>query len=245
MDSKNKAIAGIVMAAGKGSRMAPLTNQTPKPLAKIQGKTLLEINMVKIAPLVDYFVIVIHYLGQQIVEYIGNEFDGKPVFYIDSQSPVTGSLGAFRFGFYAQERTAIYDDVVLINSDNILDDEFYRLFKNQIMINRQISCYMAYPEPDHTKLLSQGVFVVDDSSHLVRVAEKSPVFVSDLCNVGLYYFPNKVKEFLTLRCPSPNGEELITDLMTRYIQKYPVKILSCDSYYYPLSTVEDLTKAKI
>jgi UDP-N-acetylglucosamine diphosphorylase / glucose-1-phosphate thymidylyltransferase / UDP-N-acetylgalactosamine diphosphorylase / glucosamine-1-phosphate N-acetyltransferase / galactosamine-1-phosphate N-acetyltransferase len=243
MQSK-KQIAGIIMAAGKGSRMTPLTNNTPKPLARVNGKTLLEINMEKLEPLVDYFVIVINYLGKQIIDFVGNGFKGKRVYFVDSLSPVTGSAGAFRFGVFANELT-LDSDYILINSDNILGNEFYNKLQSFVSASRETACFMTYPEENKEKLKSQGVFQIDKNSNLVKIIEKSPVFVSNLSNVGLYYFPNKIKELLELKNSIVDKEELITDLIELYVKKNPIKIISCSDYYYSLSTVDDLTKAKI
>jgi UDP-N-acetylglucosamine diphosphorylase / glucose-1-phosphate thymidylyltransferase / UDP-N-acetylgalactosamine diphosphorylase / glucosamine-1-phosphate N-acetyltransferase / galactosamine-1-phosphate N-acetyltransferase len=239
-----KQIAGIIMAAGRGSRMVPLTNSIPKPLARVDGKTLLEINMTKLEPLVDFFVIVISYLGEQIRSFVGYNFNNKKVYYVDSLSPVTGSAGAFRFGVFANEFT-INSDYILSNSDNILGKEFYDKLHNYISVNRDSTCFMTSPEPDIEKLKTQGVFQIDKNSNLIKVVEKSPVFVSNLSNVGLYYFPNKVKGYLELKKLAEDKEELITDLIETYLQNNTVKIVSCYDYYYSISTMEDLTKAKI
>jgi NDP-sugar pyrophosphorylase family protein len=240
----NRQIAGIIMAAGKGSRMSPLTDFIPKPLALVNNKTLLEINMEKLEPIVDYFVIVINYLGDLIVDFVGNSFKGKRVYFVDSLSPVTGSAGAFRFGVFANKFT-LDSDYILINSDNILGNEFYNKLQSFVSVNRETACFMTYPEEDKEKLKSQGVFQTDKDSNLVKIIEKSPVFVSNLSNVGLYYFPNKVKELLKFKNSVAEKEELITDLIEIYLHENPIKIISCSDYYYSLSTVDDLTKAKI
>jgi NDP-sugar pyrophosphorylase family protein len=239
-----KQIAGIIMAAGKGSRMHPLTNSIPKPLAKVNGITLLEINMTKLESLVDYFVIVISHLGDQIRDFVGDKFKDKKVYFVDSISPVTGSTGAFRFGVFANEFT-LHSDYILSNSDNILGDEYYYQLHSYISCNRNEACFMAFLEVDKEKLKSQGVFQIDKNFNLTEVIEKSPIFVSNLSNVGLYYFPNKVIDLLKHKNPIENKEELITDLIGLYLQNHIIKILLCSDYYYSLSTVEDLTKAKI
>lgn len=61
----------MVLAAGLGKRMRPLTESTPKPLIKVAGKTLLDRGLDKLAGAgVQNSVVNVHYLGAQIVEHV-------------------------------------------------------------------------------------------------------------------------------------------------------------------------------
>ncbi|MBT5164494.1 MAG: nucleotidyltransferase family protein, partial [Candidatus Thioglobus sp.] len=63
----------MILAAGRGERMMPLTENTPKPLIKVKGITLIEhsINALKKAGIID-IVINIAYLGEQIKTHLGD-----------------------------------------------------------------------------------------------------------------------------------------------------------------------------
>lgn len=63
----------MILAAGKGERMRPLTDITPKPLLKAAGKTLIEYNIENlVAAGFTEIVINVAYLGQQIKDYCGD-----------------------------------------------------------------------------------------------------------------------------------------------------------------------------
>ena len=63
----------FILAAGKGERLKPLTNEIPKPLIKIKGKPLLEWSIIKLRSAgIKEIVINVHHLGDQIINYFGN-----------------------------------------------------------------------------------------------------------------------------------------------------------------------------
>ncbi len=75
----------IILAAGNGVRMRPLTYKVPKPMAKVGKKSLVEHNIEKLPDEVDEIIFVIGYLAEQIMDYFGNEFLGKKITYIKQE----------------------------------------------------------------------------------------------------------------------------------------------------------------
>ena len=85
----------FILAAGKGERLKPLTNDCPKPLILIKGKPLLEWNLIKLRSAgINEVVINLHYLGEEIIKYFGNgkSFDMKIVY--SEESELLGTGGA-------------------------------------------------------------------------------------------------------------------------------------------------------
>src|SRR6478609_4853493 len=62
----------IILAAGKGTRLRPHTESTPKPLLPVQGRPILDW-IVGALPPVDRLVVVVNYLAEQIEEYLGTQ----------------------------------------------------------------------------------------------------------------------------------------------------------------------------
>jgi len=65
----------MILSAGMGSRMGPLTQKIPKPLLKIGNQTLLEIQLNKLIQAgISQFLINVSYLGDQIIEFVSNKY---------------------------------------------------------------------------------------------------------------------------------------------------------------------------
>ena len=73
----------IILAAGKGERMKPLTLTTPKPLLKIKDKPVIEYVIEALPPEVDEVIVVIRHLGEKIRQYLGSEFKGRKIFFAE------------------------------------------------------------------------------------------------------------------------------------------------------------------
>ncbi len=72
----------LVFAAGRGTRLRPVTDETPKPLVEIGDRPLLERCLRAVTEAgVDHLVIVVGYRSEEIVDAIGSSFDGVPVSY--------------------------------------------------------------------------------------------------------------------------------------------------------------------
>lgn len=83
----------VVLAAGRGTRLAPLTNTTPKPLLPVGSHPLLAHILDALPEEISEIIVVVGYRGEQIKERIGTTWNGRPVQYV-SQEPLNGTAHA-------------------------------------------------------------------------------------------------------------------------------------------------------
>ncbi|MCX4267584.1 MAG: HAD-IIIA family hydrolase [Lachnospiraceae bacterium] len=115
----------VIMAGGKGSRIASIVSDVPKPMISICGKPILQhqIECLKNQNIIK-IILVIGYKGTQIKEYFadGRQF-GVEIQYIEEETPL-GTAGAL---YYLKDQ--IKEDFLLINGDIIFDIDIERFFK--------------------------------------------------------------------------------------------------------------------
>ena len=88
----------MILAAGKGERMRPLTDHTPKPLLQVAGKALIEHHIVRLARAgFDELVINVSHLGQQIMDHCGGGGRwGVQIHYSPEEEPLETAGGIQR-----------------------------------------------------------------------------------------------------------------------------------------------------
>src|SRR3989304_1373445 len=100
----------VILAAGRGERVMPLTAKTPKPLLKVNGLPIIDYILASLPEEIDEIIIVIKYLGDKIVKHIGKR---KEVKY------VTGSDEGNVYSFLATRDYLKDERFLLIYGDEI------------------------------------------------------------------------------------------------------------------------------
>ncbi len=111
----------ILLCAGKGTRLRPLTDRIPKPLVPLAGSSPLERSLHILPARIDRVILVVGHLGHVIQERIGSYSQGRDVVYVE-QKPLNGTGGALR-----QARMHIRSELFLVmNGDDLYDQEDLR-----------------------------------------------------------------------------------------------------------------------
>ncbi|MDD3945069.1 MAG: nucleotidyltransferase family protein [Bacteroidales bacterium] len=120
-------IDAVIMAGGKGVRLRPLTEKTPKPLLPVGGKAIIDHNIDR---LISYGVkninVTVNYLGEQLEEHF-KEPKGEVQIQTVREPNFLGTIGSIRF-----VKELSNDTVLVMNSDlftNINYEDFYLHFK--------------------------------------------------------------------------------------------------------------------
>ena len=116
----------MILAAGFGKRLGHLTQSTPKPLIKVKGQPLIKYHLSKLLA-ADYSQIVIntHYLSDEIINYVKNEFDNDPRIIFSIEKEILGTGGGIKKALHHFGN----DDFLVLNSD-IYSDLDYKYFKS-------------------------------------------------------------------------------------------------------------------
>lgn len=123
-------IDALIMAGGRGERLKPLTDNTPKPLLKIGEKPIIEHNIDRLVSYgVDDIWLSVRYLGDQLVDFFGEGLNkGIRIKYVWENEPLgtAGALGLIE--------DFVHDHILMMNSDlltNIDFEDFFMFFQRE------------------------------------------------------------------------------------------------------------------
>ena len=189
---------GVVLAAGQGTRMRPLTDRRPKPLLPVAGRPLLAHVFDACLYVVDEFVVVVGYRGSDVVDRFGEAYEGIPITYVEQADPA-GTAHAI-----AQARDVVDDRFVVLNGDVLVDAALPKA-----LADAGGTAIATTPVADPR---SYGVVSVDDGS-MSAIVEKPDDPPTNLANVGCYAFDPDVFEYIDRTTKSERGEYEITDTL--------------------------------
>lgn len=193
----------IILAAGRGTRLQPLTNTIPKPMIQICGKPILQYLIENIYTYVDEIIIVVKYKQEKIIDYFGDNFQWVKISYIQ-QSEEKWTAAALKWIQTQDDVFILYWDSIISQKDmkNILESQKYWVFAQKV--------------EDPSKY---GIFQTDENNKILSVIEKPQEFIWDLANLWGFKMTAKILDFIENIDLSPRWEYELTDAINMYIKE--------------------------
>ena len=207
---------GIILAAGKGTRLMPATIPASKPLLPLYDK-----------PMIYYPLETLIRLGIKDILFIVQEDDllifkktfgsGSDVglnFSYEIQNVQRGIADAY----FIADKYLDGSPSVLALSDNIFLGKKYFDYANSALLKMQDlgGSVFGLPVPDPEKF---GVIELDENNNIIGIEEKPSKPKSNLIIPGFYFFDSDASQYAKTLKPSNRGELEITDLIEIYLSK--------------------------
>ena len=181
----------LILAAGYATRLYPLTENFPKPLLEVKGKTILDwlVDDIDSSGLVDQYIVISNH---KFVGHFEKWAAGKKqniVVFDDGTSTNETRLGAVKDIQFAIDTLKLDDDLLIIAGDNVLD--FSLTMFIQYALQKKTSCIMRYYEPKLERLKKSGVVVTEDDGLVIGMKEKPEKPQSTWCCPPFYFIVKK------------------------------------------------------
>ncbi len=208
----------VILAAGEGTRMHPLTTSCPKVMLSVANRPVLEhiIISAKDAGITD-FVCVVGYMGDAVRNYFGN-----------------GSSLGVRIDYVEQKEQLGTADAIYAVRD-LVEGRFVVLNGDAIIKSSDIRSLMDYKEDIVLALkklknpAGYGV-VKTKGSEIVEIIEKPEHNIGNLVNAGIYLFPDLIFDTIRTTEKSVRGEYEITDSINALVGNVRVSYLMLDTW---------------
>jgi bifunctional UDP-N-acetylglucosamine pyrophosphorylase/glucosamine-1-phosphate N-acetyltransferase len=217
----------ILLAAGLGTRLRPHTLKTPKPLLPVQGRPILDWIVAALPTSVDRLVVVVHYLAEQVEEYLKRQTRVRDWVIVPQGDP-RGTGDALR-----RCQSHIRSDRFLVLNG---DDLFGAADLAELAARPAGVLVHTVDEPRRF-----GIAFLQPDGTLEKLVEKPDLPPPQLANTGAYLFPRSVFD-LEIRL-SPRGEYEITDYVSQLAAKAPFHVVRA-SFWFPIGTEEAWNRAE-
>ena len=184
----------LILCAGYAVRLYPLTINTPKPLLKIAGKSMIEhilYRVGEVSHIDDVYIVTNNKFYNNFVKWSKNYKSNKNIEIInDNTNSNEGRLGAIGDMHFVINKKNIKDDLLVIAGDNLF--EFSLLHMNKLFEEKKKSVIGLYDIKDEEKVAKKlGVAIIDDSSKIIDFEEKPEKPKSTLAATCCYMLTKK------------------------------------------------------
>lgn len=221
----------VIMAAGEGSRMKPLTDTTPKPLLKICGKTIIEHNIEWVIDAFDEIYMIVKYKKEKFSEYFWDTYHGKKIHYIEQTGSVSGTGAAI-----LALRWHIQGEFVVVSGDDLYESADIRSLAK---VSGYATLCKQVDNPENFWIFSCNA----DWIPIGIVEKPTDASLWNLANIGNHKFDDKIFERLGELPLSPRWELEITDLIHEYIWAGKYSVVEAHGRWITIGYPWDLLKA--
>ncbi|WP_292390153.1 bifunctional sugar-1-phosphate nucleotidylyltransferase/acetyltransferase [Methanosarcina sp. UBA5] len=189
----------VVLVAGKGTRMEPLTSGCPKVMLQVANKPILEhILNSAIGAGIQGFIFITGYLEKQIKEYFGDGSKwGVSIEYVQQKEQL-GTANAIGCA-----KGYVDGAFLVLNGDMLIEQEDLKALVSRT--EEAVICVKEVENPSDFGVLET------DSSRVIRIIEKPKNPPTNLANAGIYLFRDSIFDFIDRTQTSVRNEFEITD----------------------------------
>ncbi len=221
----------IILAGGKGTRMQPLTTNTPKPLLTVQGRPILEWSLLSLPKAVNHVIVVVNYLREQVEAFMQQQPIIRDYTLVEQQPQPLGTGHAIQCC-----QPHLRSDAFLVMNG----DDLYSTASLGELAAQPTGILGAWRDTAS----KWGVLMTEDGHKLHHIHEKPDEGVYPLpvsVNTGAYKFDKRIFNHPLIL--SIRGEYEITDYVSYLATITDFQIIP-STFWYPIGTPEDLAKAQ-
>ncbi|MFX1303784.1 MAG: bifunctional sugar-1-phosphate nucleotidylyltransferase/acetyltransferase [Promethearchaeota archaeon] len=214
----------VILAAGKGKRLMPITSSRPKPMIPLAGKPILEYTILGLKDAgINEILLIVGYKKEAIREYFGNgqgKFDVK-IDYI-AQEELLGTANAVNYA-----KNFVKDEPFLLTYGDLMIEP--KIFKDILekFKETKIEVLMSLLEVNNPQ--DYGIVTLKSDGFVEKITEKPlpELNLGNLANAGIYIFDPLIFKAIEKTEKSIRGEYELTDSLEILIHQLNGNILGC------------------
>lgn len=221
-------VDAVIMAGGRGVRLKPYTNDTPKPMLELAGKPILAHNIDRLLSFgIKNIYISVNHLKEQIIDYIEKNYSGLNIKFIEEDQPL-GTIGSVKLVNDWENK-----DILVMNADVLTNIDFYDFFVNY----KNFKDSMSIATFNIRINIPYGILDTTDKKINSLIEKPSFTYYS---NAGIYLINKDMLKYI------PKNEKFdSTDLMETLISKnkkvshFPIR-----GYWLDIGNAQNYAKAQ-
>lgn len=236
----------VVLAAGYATRLYPLTENFPKPLLEVNGKSILDYLLEDLDKIegIDEHIIISNAKYADVFEKwaAGSRYEKPVVILNDGTYSNETRLGAVKDMQFAIDTLSLDEDLVVIAGDNLIDFSFKRFI--DFAHEKDASAVMVHFERDVEELRRCGVMVPDENMRIVSMEEKPREPKSNWCVGPFYYYKRSDLRFIKQGIEEGCGVDAPGSFVCYLCEKTPVYALEMPGKRYDIGGFESYELVK-